>query len=698
MASFLTLASIPELLYSILEYLEQGDTYSLLLTCQRIYPIAYKHLWKTIRLYNRGRPRMVEPGAFPGFDMRFFHSMAIEHEDHMCRNLANAIDKLGPQNTGLSLTRKLVFAPDSLHSCNAFYKSSLMSYIEAFMQQGILNLNCIELNFSISIGNEIEKEAISWFLTHLREYSKSKTPEEFSIILTSPLDVVMARMIDVEKITELNLNINWTNSSGNALQHDNFDIPAGQEDSDEYQHLEPQPPSDGSRGSDAEFRRRGRRDRSQFNKQLTERLTALLLRASNLRSLTIRTVMTDSERSINIRYVDLKLSKPLQTLQNAFYSLSKLRKLSLHDKFFHPSFFITPPDSATEVNYSGLFSNRWLQAFKKCPFTGVKKLSLHITRDVGNKKLWCHNDFNVSPLGDVAVSGLTECSIIDEMDTAPDLVQCIFRKNKNLSKASKQRVLSGLVVKLQQAAEKQLLAACANSLDYIRGTEEDNPYHKIPIDSPDSRDKIIAAAGNRCLKMLPDAIDKVEAWKSANLSAVNFTRQCGATINSLLRRYKTMITMEYTQKYLDGASEKPGDIKKASKECLQRMLDNFDDHFSWEVAESYTHDIANQTTQIINHQMKRSTKTEASEYILALAESGELDSFDYMLVEKFTRDCAQKLSGMELEGQAHSAGYQTGRMRIFNPYGEPPLPSFPANLAGQHIPNYSYPAPTDLGY
>ncbi|KAK6510719.1 hypothetical protein TWF506_009822 [Arthrobotrys conoides] len=679
-AGLLTVAAIPELLYTILEYLEQGDTYSLLLTCQRIYPIAYKHLWKTIRLYNRGKQQMAEPGFFTSnlisqhaLDPLLFHSMAVQLEDQMCYKLANAIDTLGPENTGLSLTRKLVFAPDSLHSGNGFYKSSLMSYVDAFMQKGILNLNCIELNFSISVRSEEQKEAVSWFLTHLREYSKSKSPDEFSIILTSPLDVVMARMIDIEKVTELSLSINWSNSGGNAFQPDEIKIPVEEDDSDAYWHLEPEPDSDDSRDSDPVYRRRARRDRSQFNTQLTERLTALLLRAVNLTSLAISTRVDDSERGKNFRYVDLRFSKPLQTLQNAFYSLPKLRKLEIRDKFFHPSYFITPPDSTTEVSYSGILSNRWLQSFKRCSFTNVKRLSLHINRDNSDKRRWCRNDFNVLPLGDVAVSGLTECSIVDEMDTAPDLAQCIFKRNKNLDKASKQRVLATLAGKLQLIANKQLLAACENSLDYIKETEKDNPLYGKPTDSPYSRDEGITEAGNQCLKMLPKAIDNIEQWNSAKSSAVLFAEQCEVKINSLLARYKTMLTMEYTQKYLTGAGEHPGDLEKASKECLQRMLDNFDNHSWWGKAQPYAHNIAFDTSHIISHRIRRFTHTESSEYILALAESGELESLDIgMVAEKFTRDCAQKLSGMELEGQAHFAGYQTGRMRIFNPYGGPP--------------------------
>ncbi|KAK6334939.1 hypothetical protein TWF718_010379 [Orbilia javanica] len=652
MANLLTIGAIPELLDGVLEYLEQGEVYSLLLTCRTVYPTAYRHLWKTIRLYSRTRTHrsVMMMLQHPGF-------MRPSSSDEMCYKLADILNTLGPQNTGLSLTRKLVFHENSLHFSSGFLRSHLMVRVGALLQRRELDLNCIELNFSISVDSEGQKEAVSWFLTHLREYSKSKSPDEFSIILTAPLDVVVARMIDIEKVSKLTLSIDWENSSGNINRPDQIFIPVEEDTSDAYA-------SDDSDSGSESRRRMSYRDRAQFNTQLTERFTALLLRAVNLVSLTI---CKSSRSGGSPRYVDLKLSKPLRDLQSAFYTLPKLRELSISDKFFHPSYFIAPPESARTVSYSGYFSSRWLQSFKKCPFTNVKRLSIKILKAFHGEGLWCRTDFEKQPLGDVAVTGLIECEIQDALNLAPDLSQCIIRRNKNLNNASKQQILRGISRKLQQAANRILLPSCSNTLDYIRTMEGDNPLYPKPNDPSFSQQDGMMAAGNQCLKMLPNAVGNFEALKSIKLSAVPFANQCEEKIKSLLERSKTILTMEYTQRYLNGIEEKPGDIDKAAKECLRWMLDNFDSHPSWQAAQPQANLTMWEIRGGINGQVNEFTGKEASEYVLALAESGELESLDIgMISEKFTQDCAQKLSGMEFEKPVLPVELQPGQVHRFD--------------------------------
>ncbi|KAK6529592.1 hypothetical protein TWF281_008763 [Arthrobotrys megalospora] len=679
MANLLTLGAIPELFHEILEYLEQGDTFSLLLTCRTLYPNAYKRLWKTIRLYNKPRTAYSNPSVYvdPYLNQLLPYAVPLE-KGFLCYKLMSIFNTLGPQNTGLALTRKLELHETSLHGTNGFLKSSLIHHVEAFLASGGLNLNCIELHFNINVNSDKEKEAISWFLTHLKEYSKSKQPDEFSIILTSPLDVVMARMIDVEKVTILNLNINWRNSSGNAYTPDDMNVPDDEYDSDSYEDLEPQSDhSDDERNSVGGSRYRDydretfHRDITQWNYQLADRLTALLSRCISLTSLTLRSVLEFDDT----RFVDFKLSKPLHDLQTAFNSLPKLRILKFRHTFFHPSYFIPPPESTTVVSYAGLLSNSWFQSFKKYPFTNVKDLSINITKDTANKRLWCRNDFKVRPLGDIAISGLTKCDITDEMDTAPDLAKCILIKNKNLDKSSKQQILGGIAQKLQQVAENRLISAATQSLTSINDTEANNPFLGNPPSYIPHHETAITTAGNRCLSMLPNAVDKVEAWEYTRRSATIFAGQCEAWINSLLSRFKTMLMMEYSQKLLNGEEEEhPDDVANASKECLKRMLDNFDNHDWWEEASARSHVYMNTSKQRVDNQIKEFTEKQAKEYVFAWAESGELDNLDIgMMSEKLTQECAQKLSKMGLKkpNPQQSHGYfQTAQIPM------PPYPKY----------------------
>ncbi|KAK6511542.1 hypothetical protein TWF481_000454 [Arthrobotrys musiformis] len=647
MANFLTLSAAPELLYSVLEYLEPADTFSLLLTCRNIHPIAYKHLWRTIHLYNHSRWRAGMPRSTSR--MRRFYQGAITRtpavaalEDKTSDKLASIIDTLGPQDTGLPFTRKLVFHPRCLKDTHGFFRSSLAKNVGDLMQDGVLNINCVQLSLDVVIDGDGNGDgAVSRFLTQLKEYSESKPPEQFSIILATYLDKEVPRIIHIERITVLNLNIrsaDLSRSRGVVLG----------DDSDAYS--DPEPESD-SEFSDASSYQDGTayKDKTQFNTEIAERLTSLLSRCENLLTLTIH--MNGIDNRPGARYVDLKLSPHLQDLQAAFYNLPKLRKLTFRSTLFHPSFFIAPPESTRTVNYEGLLSNRWFQSFKKCPFTNVKQLSIHINPDSYNQSLRCKPDFEPQPLGDIAVSSLTSFSYEETSSKVhiPDIIPCILRRNKNLDRTSKEKLLADITARFQRSAEKRLITACKNSLDSIRDTEGNDTLFEIdPTGHPSPRQDGIKAAGDRCLKMLPDAIDNIEPLKSARASAETFAAQCEKNINSLLERYKAMLTVEYTQKRLNGEMEHPDDIETASKQCLQRMLDNFNDHAWWSNSRPQILRTLNITKCGIENQIQDFTERRAEEYVLGLAESGELENLDpVMASEKFTRDCAMELGTME---------------------------------------------------
>ncbi|KAK6354124.1 hypothetical protein TWF730_008544 [Orbilia blumenaviensis] len=672
MASLITLSRISELFNEVSRYLEQGDLYSLLLTCRALHLKTYNRLWETIQLetgtwsYKRASTKRsaaqlyrltssLFPATTSGFNGAASSPLScpmvdpypsllpVPRRKSTCHRLANIINTLGPQNTGLSLTRKLVFESKSSFSGNALVQSGLTGHIQTLLMNGTLNLSCVELDFDLFVSDEADKEAISSFLTHLREYSKSKFPGEFSIILVSTLSVIMPQLIDVEKVTSLQLSMGWTHTMGIIPTTDRYFM-----SEEEYNNEVFGGPFVERRSSHPGYN-------PLYSKALIKRLTSLLLRTPNLTALTLRAPGLCSEFEDHLQ-MDPNLTEPLQDLQAAIYSLSKLRELIFDGEFCHPSCFIAPPESVRAVSYAGQLSHIWFQSFKGCQFTNVKTLSIH-TRSNSipyyNRARCYEGDFRIQPLGDVAISGLTKFDFLDDTAAAPlDFTPCILRRNPNLDRASRQRAAEMLSLRLQLTAQARLERACNNSLDYLQEAEKHNPYLRssLPADYSSNSEKGVIELGNQCLKMLPNAIDKIERWDDAQSSAREHTVLCEKKINSLLARFKTMLTLEYAQELLDrgDTTERPEDVANTSKKCLQRMLDNFDDHAWWEAARTQAYNATGICRRRVTNHISSFTAKESTDYILGLVDSGELDNIDVELAsEKFIQDCAQKLSFTE---------------------------------------------------
>ncbi|KAF3122762.1 hypothetical protein TWF594_002734 [Orbilia oligospora] len=432
MASLLTIGSIRELSFEIIQYLSPPDIFSLSLTCKLFYPVCYQSLWSTLRLYSKSH---------------------ISDKGLICHKLARTIKTRGIDNTGIQHIRSILLHRYSLTCTNGFAKSGLIHILGELLASGRPNLKHLELRYNLSWYTPSEEEELFGFLRRLREYSQRKQPDEFSMaIIANPIFLEPAphtKVLDIEKIAFLDLEMDWQYKGSDNDEHQQvlFGGLGGLEDSDsdhtdpgddlddlDNEELWPRPTSDqasvldGTRSSNLQI------DTSQYNTRLAEILNHLLSQTANLKSLTIRSLRDNGRK-----YTDFKLSPPLKNLQTTISNLPKLHTLTIQGKFFHPSFFVAPPDSARVVSYDGILSNKWLRGFRECSFKNVTHLNIKFRADIREKGKGCR-DFRRRPINYIQARGLLRCDIEGFDMVAPDLGECILRGNQGLHETSKKGI------------------------------------------------------------------------------------------------------------------------------------------------------------------------------------------------------------------------------------------------------------------
>ncbi|KAF3175512.1 hypothetical protein TWF751_003917 [Orbilia oligospora] len=432
MASLLTIGSIRELSFEIIQYLSPPDIFSLSLTCKLFYPVCYQSLWSTLRLYSKSH---------------------ISDKGLICHKLARTIKTRGINNTGIQHIRSILLHRYSLTCTNGFAKSGLIHILGELLASGRLNLKHLELRYNLSWYTPSEEEELFGFLRRLREYSQRKQPDEFSMaVIANPIFLEPAlhtKVLDIEKIASLDLEMDWQYKGSDNDEHQQvlFGGLGGLEDSDsdhtdpgddlddlDDEELWPRPTSDqasvldGTRSSNLQI------DTSQYNTRLAEILNHLLSQTANLKSLTIRSLRDNGRK-----YTDFKLSPPLKNLQTTISNLPKLHTLTIQGKFFHPSFFVAPPDSARVVSYDGILSNKWLRGFRECSLKNVTHLNIKFRADIRERGKGCR-DFRRRPINYIQAGGLLRCDIKGFDMVAPDLGECILRGNQGLHETSKKGI------------------------------------------------------------------------------------------------------------------------------------------------------------------------------------------------------------------------------------------------------------------
>ncbi|KAF3098987.1 hypothetical protein TWF706_006573 [Orbilia oligospora] len=184
-------------------------------------------------------------------------------------------------------------------------------------------------------------------------------------------------------------------------------------------------------------------DQSQLDTQTAESLANLLNRTSNLKVLSISTVKDFYRR----RYRSLHLIYHLIILKDTIKFLQKLQTLEIRGKFFHPSFFITPPESCKKVVYEGLFSHEWFRRFVRCGFENVLYLRVRCRHNRQQTRR-CETEFapNKVLIKDVRVCGLKRCELRGVERITEGLEEALLRRNAGLEDYSRRR-LEGIVAR-----------------------------------------------------------------------------------------------------------------------------------------------------------------------------------------------------------------------------------------------------------
>ncbi|EGX43276.1 hypothetical protein AOL_s00215g12 [Orbilia oligospora ATCC 24927] len=445
-ASLKTIGTIPELLYEILSYLTPQDTFSLLLTCKSFYPVCYKHLWTDLRLY---RVHASEDG---------------ERCKLVCGMILKAIKNRGVGGSGLKYTRVLRLHRGSLGGGGGgFVRSGLCAEVIRLLDDGGLELEGVELSYfndRIDNPNRPTQDGVT-FLKKIREYSLKKGPEDFSLAVTTVHNahaVMHLYTLPLQNITTLYLEMDWTITAPRRPYFDpprteNFRFFENQgsygayedgDGDDDGGNANPINDYDSGSWSDANGGPISN-DQSQLDTQTAESLANLLNRTSSLKVLSISTVKEFYRR----RYRSLHLIYHLITLKDTIKSLQRLQSLEIRGKFFHPSFFITPPESCKKVVYEGLFSHEWFRRFARCGFENVLYLRVRCRHNRQQTRR-CEKEFapNKVLIEDVRVCGLKRCELKGVERITEGLEEALLRRNTGLEDYSRRRLESIIAKRL----------------------------------------------------------------------------------------------------------------------------------------------------------------------------------------------------------------------------------------------------------
>ncbi|KAK6520953.1 hypothetical protein TWF506_001189 [Arthrobotrys conoides] len=416
MTSLKTIGAIPELLYEILSHLAPQDTFSLLLTSKTFYPVCYKHLWTDLRLYrvhaseaDERRARLISDGILK----------AIQGRRWGC--------------SGLRFTRVLRLHRGSLGGgVGGFVRSGLCNEVMRLLDAGGMELEGFEVSYFTA------------FLKRIKEYSLKKGPSKFFLTVTAGHNInavlQMNSGLPLQNITTLNLEMDWTVTAPTIP----FSEPAvtetfGSGIEGGYGAYDDDDNDQGS-WSDANGGPISN-DPSQLDGQLAYSLVDLLNRTTNLKVLSIYTVKDYYRR----RYRPLLIQKYLILVRDAIKTHQTLHTLEIRGKFFHPSFFITPPESARKVVYEGIFSHDWFRRFSKCEFGGVLDLRVRCRHNRQQTRKF-EREFapNKVVIEDVRVCGLRRCELLGVGRVTEGLEEAVLRRNKRLVDDSRRR-LEGVI-------------------------------------------------------------------------------------------------------------------------------------------------------------------------------------------------------------------------------------------------------------
>ncbi|KAK6520572.1 hypothetical protein TWF506_000825 [Arthrobotrys conoides] len=410
---------IPELLNSILFYLPTNDILSLLRTNKYLHSVCLPYIWFKLTLYDNSTPDDYEFSIYnPLIKRRLWR-------------LVETTDEFGVDALGYKFIKKLkILAPEvTLSIENRTVENGFQKLLGDLIESGKISLR--EVSLRDSNRYPIPPDVSFGLLHQIKKYSESKSPSEFSMkVQTEKLPpFVQTGALNPSVLTKLQLTLHLqsaTFSEAWERYHGTLSIQVKDNILEEI-----------------------------------EALTQLLSGAVNLKELWIQPETNGYEPG-----PISELTEPLQNLQTAFDGLKRLRQLTIGSDeystgsaiFFHPSFFVAPPENCKVLQYGSTVSIGWWRKFAAHPLTKVEDLTLCLSPMTLLSRRWIdakEDEEALEPdlssqgqtdrktklyIGDVAVRGLKVFTVgtayYENLVANPrDLEACIYRRNKGLDEA-----------------------------------------------------------------------------------------------------------------------------------------------------------------------------------------------------------------------------------------------------------------------
>ncbi|KAK6336676.1 hypothetical protein TWF718_009469 [Orbilia javanica] len=355
-----TLSLLPvELIYYITYFLDECEIVYFLRTSKHFYSILRRRVWSTLT----------------------FHEYWTNVRDYLA-TLATLTHEVGTDALGYRYIKKIeVLTPRISFRFSHSSKSGFLDLVLGLIDAGKIDLREVYIKGNgkfhwprsrytgHGIIEDAEKQFI--FLHRLKEYSRSKSIQEFSmnIVTTDLFSLLEMDALSPRVITKLSVNMDLDKKPHYCPQN-------GMETwADEYLAILP--------------------------KFLTD--------AVELRELRLIT-RADGGRVYDGSIYHPRLSEPLRDLQTALDSLTRLRVFKIgtddstkclvyettkchHPIFFHPSFLAIPPRGCEVVEYCATVSVAWWRQFASQSFPGVEELKLN-TLPMGLRKRGWMGEWN----------------------------------------------------------------------------------------------------------------------------------------------------------------------------------------------------------------------------------------------------------------------------------------------------------------
>ncbi|KAK6505725.1 hypothetical protein TWF481_007617 [Arthrobotrys musiformis] len=260
------------------------------------------------------------------------------------------------------------------------------------LEGGRINPSRMDLFLQLPGYRSLPRGDPNLIFERFKKYTESKSLRELKLQVYSEIGNWISEMIDVTKVTKLTLYI-----SSNGYR----------------EVAEP----------------------SEVVSSRIKDVTALLENSTNLRYLYWK-------GAADRRYLFSSVSEDLKGLQAAITNLKRLKALKIENHFFHPSFFVVPPEGVRNLVLNCRSSAKWWQDFAACPLTNVRDLRFHRIRVGGELDIrrFVSDEEDVPlttiKLGKVAVQGLEKC-LCRWWDVPQDLFYCMLRGNPKLGPEDK---------------------------------------------------------------------------------------------------------------------------------------------------------------------------------------------------------------------------------------------------------------------